>query len=125
VPVKRIPKTTSGKLQRHLLAHSYLEGEFDTQLAELEQLRASKPAAGITASGLAQKLKQICDSALADRRIGLNDNLFEIGVSSLKLIEIHENIDREFPGLVDLTELFDYPTVAELAEHLEKKVREA
>ena len=125
VPVKRIPKTTSGKLQRHLLAHSYIEGEFDAELAELEQLRAAKPAAGVTVGGLAQKLKQICDNALPDRRIGLQDNLFEIGVSSLKLIEIHENIDREFPGLVDLTELFDYPTVAELAEHLEKKLKDA
>jgi aryl carrier-like protein len=52
----------------------------------------------------------------ANRR---HDNLFEIGASSLKLIEIHENIDREFPGLIDLTELFDHPTIAELAKHLE------
>ena len=39
----------------------------------------------------------------------MTDNLFEIGASSLKLIEIHENIDREYPGLIDLTELFDHP----------------
>ena len=50
------------------------------------------------------------------------ENLFEIGASSLKLIEIHENIDREYPGLVDLTELFDFPTIAELAQHLEGKL---
>ena len=49
------------------------------------------------------------------RPIGLNDNLFEIGASSLKLIAIHEAIDREYPGMIDLTELFDYPTIAELA----------
>jgi acyl carrier protein len=74
---------------------------------------------------MAQKLKRICDNALPERRIGLQDNLFEIGVSSLKLIEIHESIDREFPGLVDLTELFDYPTVEELAQYLEKKLQGA
>ena len=44
------------------------------------------------------------------------------GASSLKLIEIHENIDRKYPGQVDLTELFDYPTIAELATHLEGKL---
>jgi fengycin family lipopeptide synthetase D len=49
--------------------------------------------------------------------------LFEIGASSLKLIEIHESIDKDFPGLVDLTELFDYPTIAQLAKHLEGKLK--
>ena len=52
----------------------------------------------------------------------MNDNLFEIGASSLKLIEIHEQIDRAWPGLVDLTELFDFPTIAELSRHLEGKL---
>ena len=52
-----------------------------------------------------------------------DDNLFEIGASSLKLIEIHENIDRDYPGLIDLTELFDHPTIAELAKHLQGKLR--
>jgi aryl carrier-like protein len=55
----------------------------------------------------------------------VTDNLFEIGASSLKLIEIHENVDREFPGLIDLTELFDHPTIATLAKHLEGKLKAA
>ena len=38
------------------------------------------------------------------------------------LIQIHEEIDKEYPGLVDLTELFDFPTVAQLARHLESKI---
>ena len=52
----------------------------------------------------------------------MHDNLFEIGASSLKLIEIHEQIDRSIPGQVDLTELFDFPTIAELAQHLQSKL---
>ena len=52
----------------------------------------------------------------------LHDNLFEVGASSLKLIEIHEQIDQQFPGQIDLTELFDFPTIAELAAHLEGKL---
>ena len=55
----------------------------------------------------------------------IHDNLFEIGASSLKLIEIHEQIDREYPGQVDLTELFDFPTIAELAQHLQGKLAQA
>jgi aryl carrier-like protein len=126
VPVKRIPKTTSGKVQRHLLEQAHVEGEFDPELAELQALRAANSGtAQVSGSELESQLQAICERALPGKRVDVNDNLFEIGASSLKLIEIHENIDREFPGLIDLTELFDHPTIAELAKHLEGKLSAA
>jgi len=123
VPVKRIPKTTSGKIQRHLLEESYVQGEFDAELAELRALRESQRGPESSSrTAIEDQLKTIVDAALEGKRVDLHDNLFEIGASSLKLIEIHEHIDREYPGLVDLTELFDFPTIAELAQHLEGKL---
>ena len=123
VPVKRIPKTTSGKIQRHLLEESYTDGEFDADLRVLAELRDAErgPEVG-SRSEIESKLKAICDAALEGKHIDVNDNLFEVGASSLKLIEIHEQIDREYPGKVDLTELFDFPTIAELAQHLRSKL---
>ena len=123
IPVKRIPKTTSGKVQRHLLEQAHIDGEFDQELAELQALRAAHSGtAQVSGSELETRLQAICERALPGKRIDVHDNLFDIGASSLKLIEIHENIDREFPGLIDLTELFDFPTIAELAKHLESKL---
>jgi acyl-CoA synthetase (AMP-forming)/AMP-acid ligase II/aryl carrier-like protein len=126
IPTKRIPKTTSGKVQRHLLEQAYIDGEFDADLAELSALRAAPGAGGqVSGTELETRLQSICEAALPGKRIDVNDNLFEIGASSLKLIEIHENIDRDFPGLIDLTELFDHPTIADLAKHLEAKLNAA
>jgi acyl-CoA synthetase (AMP-forming)/AMP-acid ligase II/acyl carrier protein len=126
IPVKRIPKTTSGKVQRHLLEQALIDGEFDTELRELETLRRDAPGAGaVTGSELEMRLQSICENALPGKPIDLNDNLFEIGASSLKLIEIHENIDREFPSLIDLIELFDHPTIKDLAKHLEAKLNKS
>jgi acyl-CoA synthetase (AMP-forming)/AMP-acid ligase II len=126
IPTKRIPKTTSGKVQRHLLEQAYIDGEFDADLAELAALRAAPGAAGqVSGTELETRLQSICEAALPGKRVDVNDNLFEIGASSLKLIEIHENIDRNFPGLIDLTELFDHPTIADLAKHLEAKLKAA
>ena len=123
IPVKRIPKTTSGKIQRHLLEESYVQGEFDAELAELRALReAQRGPESASRTAIEDRLKSIVDAALEGKRVDLHDNLFEVGASSLKLIEIHENVDREYPGLVDLTELFDFPTIAELAQHLEGKL---
>jgi acyl-CoA synthetase (AMP-forming)/AMP-acid ligase II/aryl carrier-like protein len=123
VPVRRIPKTTSGKIQRHLLEQSYVDGEFDAELKALAALReAQRGPETASRSGIEEKLRVICDAALGGRRVDVHDNLFELGASSLKLIEIHEQIDRQYPGQVDLTELFDFPTIAELARHLESKL---
>jgi acyl-CoA synthetase (AMP-forming)/AMP-acid ligase II/aryl carrier-like protein len=123
VPVKRIPKTTSGKIQRHLLEESYTQGEFAAELEQLAALRAARRGPQSTSrSQIEDSLTVVVEGALPGKRVDVQDNLFEIGASSLKLIEIHEQIDRLYPGLVDLTELFDFPTIAELARHLEDKL---
>jgi acyl-CoA synthetase (AMP-forming)/AMP-acid ligase II/acyl carrier protein len=120
VPVPRILKTTSGKLQRFALVDAYLAGEFDDDRMKLQQLAASveheEPATDVE-----RRLRAICDQALGDIGLGRHDNFFETGASSLKLIEIHEQIEDAFPGCVELTDLFDFPTLAELAEHLERR----
>jgi acyl-CoA synthetase (AMP-forming)/AMP-acid ligase II/aryl carrier-like protein len=125
VPVKRIPKTTSGKIQRHLLEQQYLDGEFAAELAQVESLRGALNVTAASTSGpeaIETRLLNLCNAVLAPRQVGPGDNLFEIGASSLKLIEIHEQVDREYPGAIDLTELFDHPTVADLARHLAAKL---
>ncbi|HUE11743.1 MAG TPA: non-ribosomal peptide synthetase [Steroidobacteraceae bacterium] len=124
IPVKRIPKTTSGKVQRYMLEKSHIEGEFDAEVAALKALREAHTGPHVQGSDLEARLQTICETALPGKRIEVGDNLFEIGASSLKLIEIHESIDRDFPGLIDLTELFDHPTIAELAKHLSAKLNQ-
>jgi acyl-CoA synthetase (AMP-forming)/AMP-acid ligase II/acyl carrier protein len=123
VPVKRIAKTTSGKIQRHLLEESYVAGDFDAEIAELKRLREAKRGpTSRSRNEIEEKLQAICTAALEGKRVGIDDNLFELGASSLKLIEIHEQIDHEYPGEIDLTEIFDFPSIGELARHLEAKL---
>ena len=122
VPVKRIPKTTSGKIQRVQLEEAFVAGEFADELVSLARLREAHHGHRDAGAGVESKIKAICDAALPDKRVEVDDNLFEIGASSLTLIQIHEELDKEYPGIVDLTELFDYPTVASLAKHVESKL---
>jgi Phosphopantetheine attachment site len=123
VPVTRMPKTTSGKFQRHLLEQQYLEGAFNTELAELARLRAHQPAAAASGgSEITQQLRAICEQELDGRSIDLDESLFDIGASSLKLIAIHERIERVWPGLVDVTDIFDHPSIGALARFIEHKL---
>lgn len=126
VPVKRIPKTTSGKLQRNALAEAYENGEFATELAEYDAAWAAHHGQGRAAAGRVEaQLKAIVDDAMPGKHVDIDENLFDVGASSLTLIQIHERIDELYPGLIDLTELFDFPTISELAKHLESKLAPA
>jgi len=121
--VKRIPKTTSGKLQRGALAEAYSNGEFDTELAALDAAWSAAHGQARAAAGtIERQLKGIVDDVLPGKNVDVDDNLFEIGASSLTLIQIHEKIDELYPEQVDLTELFDFPTISALAKHLEGKL---
>ena len=123
VPVSRIPKTTSGKIQRYLLAQAYEAGEFEPVLATLQtDAEANAADAPAAATAIETSLKEICDSYIKDKPIGVNDNIFELGTSSLTLAQIYQRIESVYPGQIEVTDFFDYPTIAELARYLEKRL---
>ncbi|MBT8098794.1 MAG: non-ribosomal peptide synthetase [Gammaproteobacteria bacterium] len=118
IPVARIPKTTSGKVQRAQLLNAYLDGEYDDIV---KTLSPSVPAASQDSDPLVAELVGICGEFAKDRSIGADDNLFEVGVSSLTLTEIVLAIDERHPGKLDISDLFDYPTLREVAAFLRRE----
>jgi acyl-CoA synthetase (AMP-forming)/AMP-acid ligase II len=122
VPVRRIPKTTSGKVQRHLLEQEYLDGAFAAELEQLAQLRGHAPPEPPAGSAVEQQLRLICEETLDGRSIDVEESLFDIGASSLKLLAIHERVEQLWPGLVDVTDIFDHPSIAALARFIEQKL---
>lgn len=126
IPIARLPKTTSGKIQRFKLADAYLQGEFTETLEKLRGLSQPAGSAEEIANGtIERELKEICNDLLKDKAIGLNDNIFELGTSSLALAQIYERIEAIYPGQLEVTDFFDYPTIAELAKYLESRLKAA
>ena len=119
IPVRRIPKTTSGKIQRAHLIDAYLNGDFDAVLPK------AAPEIGddesIDDDPVIAQLGAICREFAKDRRVGLDDNLFEVGISSLTLTEIILALEEKYPGKVDINDLFDYPTIRELARFIDRE----
>ncbi|HEX9140071.1 MAG TPA: non-ribosomal peptide synthetase [Steroidobacteraceae bacterium] len=122
VPVKRVPKTTSGKIQRHALEQAYLEGAYATELAELKILNDQHPESDTSHGQIEQALQELVDAAMDGRRIAAHESLFEAGISSLKLVAIHEQIEQRWPKLLDITDIFDHPSIAELAQLIEGRL---
>ena len=118
IPVSRIPKTTSGKVQRAHLLRDYLDGEFAELLSEMAPTEDASDE--VDADPLVAELEIICREFSKERKIGADDNLFEVGVSSLTLTEIVLAIDERYPGKLDISDLFDYPTLREVAAFLRR-----
>ncbi len=70
---------------------------------------------------LEQKLANLWQQMLGVDRVGLEDNFFELGGNSVGLAQVHGKmrtlIDRDIP----ITDLFQYPTIRSLANHLNQK----
>lgn len=126
VPVARIPKTSSGKLQRYALAEAFDRGEFDAVLGELAPLLADVGVGSGEGqddrgeeTATARRLVEICTPLVAGRQLTAQVHLLESNLNSLTLARIHEAIDREFPNRVEVTDLFEYPTLGQLAGYLD------
>lgn len=123
LPIDRIPKTTSGKVQRYLLASGYREGSYDAAIQEIGRLQGSRQAAEENLQiELEYVLKDIFDTVIVDKEIGIEDDLFELGTSSLALAEIYQRIEDLYPGQTEITDMFDHPTIRMLACHLNGKL---
>ncbi|MDB5808643.1 MAG: AMP-dependent synthetase [Betaproteobacteria bacterium] len=126
IPISKMPKTTSGKIQRYLLADAYQKGEFSNVVAQLHDLTVHAAAAAPEAHNeIERNLKEICNSFLTDRPVGVHDNIFELGTSSLTLAQIYQRIEVIYPGQLEVTDFFDYPTIAELAKYLQSRLNAA
>jgi len=122
IPVSNVPKTTSGKLQRGILGQAYLAGDYDESLQQMDELLQAithSDHSGKTETEV--KLKHIFDEVVKDSSISFDDNFFEIGFSSLTLMEIHMQIDESWPDEVDIEDIFTYQTITELAQFIESK----
>lgn len=116
VPVTRIPKTTSGKVQRNVLARNFNNGEYDRIL--VAAIPESRPADEL--ASVLDFLVTCCNEHSGSVSVGPDDDLFDVGISSLMLTEFVLAVDERFPSLVDIDDLFDYPTLSVLASRIEE-----
>jgi len=136
VAVQRIPKTTSGKVQRFELLRNFSAGEYqylrqepvtsatfqsdDENDATADEVIVVDSASSDMSTSA--RLLSLCNSHIEGMQLGVDDNLFELGISSLTLAEIHASIEDTWPDQIEITDLFDYPTVTELAAFLDSKM---
>jgi len=119
------PRTTSGKLRRTHLRERYQAGEFAALIAAvhtaLAELRPPPSLAADTpADRLEQELIQLCAQALGidARVVGAHESVFDLGATSLQLMDLLAAIGDRFRIEPDPAALRQRPTPAGLADWL-------
>jgi polyketide synthase PksJ len=105
IPVKNMPLTSQGKLDvNHLL--------------QLINVVDEAPIGGDTIVNLKEKILKIWQRVLANPHIKTSDNFFDIGGSSLALVEVHVQLEQIVDFKLPITDLFYYPTIDQLVDYM-------
>ncbi|SFI32157.1 MULTISPECIES: type I polyketide synthase [unclassified Bacillus (in: firmicutes)] len=65
-----------------------------------------------------QVICQIFQDFLGLEQVGIHDNFFDLGANSLDIVQITNRVNKELGTNEAVVTLFTYPSVAELAQHL-------
>ena len=105
VMLPALPLLPNGKVNRHALP--------DPQAAER---RASADRAPL--SGVERAIAGVWSEELGIDRVGPEENFFDLGGHSLKMMRVHGRLQQLYGDAVSLLDLFEHPTVRAIAAHV-------
>jgi acyl carrier protein len=104
--IDSIPLTPNGKLDRRALP------EPDKQRPNLwSEYRMPRNIVEKAIAGIWQEVLNL-------EKVGIHDNFFDLGGHSLLLVQVHAKLKEKFKLDLSLIELFNYPTVSDLARYV-------
>ena len=105
VVLERLPRTPNLKVDRNALP---VPGHVAPAAAAYVQ----------PGSALEESIAAIWQDVLRRPKVGVNENFFDIGGHSLLTVRVHSRLRAAIDRPVTLTDLFRFPTIRSLAEHL-------
>ncbi|OWV38290.1 non-ribosomal peptide synthetase [Bacillus spizizenii] len=120
LPIRKLPKTTSGKVKRYELAEQYESGKFaleSTKIKEFLESHSTEPVQ-TPIHEIETALLSIFSEVMDGKKIHLNDQYFDMGATSIQLSQIAERIEQRFGCELTVADLFTYPSIADLAAFL-------
>jgi tyrocidine synthetase III len=104
------PVTSNGKVDRRELAARTTKG---TQRKETYVAPRNK---------VEEQLAKIWEEVLGIEKVGIDENFFELGGNSLKIVQIFKRINDEYPTNVSVSKLFMYNTIQQQSDFIHQKM---
>lgn len=108
IAVTEIPLSPNGKVDKKRLPRAEASG------SSSQEYTAPRTAAEKT-------ITRIIGEVLGTDRVGVRDNFFSMGINSVKSIRIYRKLEQEYPGKLNISDLFSYATAEQLAARLEDR----
>jgi acyl transferase domain-containing protein/acyl carrier protein len=77
------------------------------------------PASPVVGASLLDNVTSVWKDYLGHDQIGVHDNIFELGASSLDVVQVNNVLKSALKIDVPVTTLFEYPTIASFINHIE------
>jgi hypothetical protein len=106
VTLERLPLTPNGKVDRKALPVP------ETTAAPRQQSYVAP------AGSLEEMLLELWQETLGQEAIGVEDNFFDIGGHSLLVVRLHRKLAGMIEQAISLTDLYRFPTIRSLTDHL-------
>lgn len=127
VPIRKIPKTTSGKVQRYVLAREYEQGKFTEVLQQVDDIiqasqQGTAESADAALKSVEQKLIEIFQEILEITLVDSSIAFFDIGITSIQLVRVVDQLEQQFNLRIDAADFFSYPSIAKLAKYISDRL---
>lgn len=118
IPIRKIPKTTSGKIQRYRLVEDYHQGVFNEKLEQVRSIvSTSQFEEPKELNEIEEKLLGIWQRVFQGENLSIHDRFFNLGGDSLKAAKAIQLINQEFNLVLPNKIIFQYPTIRLLAKN--------
>ena len=114
IKVDTFPLTVNGKIDRKVLLH--IANETDLNTLQKDYIAPRNP--------FEEMLAKLWSTVLNREKISVHDNFLEIGGDSLAGIRLMTRVNNTFKLKLPINRIFEYPTIAMLAVHIEKTITE-
>ncbi len=121
LPIRQIPKTTSGKIQHFQLVTQFDAGEFDEAMATLTALRQPAQGQPNQTGNTLNTLRGIWSELTGSPADVLTETVGAAGLNSLLAIRLQGFVKQEFGVLLPLQRIADNPTLLELSQFIDSQ----
>lgn len=123
VPVRRMPKTTSGKIQRYKFAEGYKVGEFEETVRKIRDITRNECSSTIEVlptNETEQKLYDLYKEIVKHNSFDINNNLIELGANSIAIMKMISKVNDEFNCDISISEFMKNCSISQLAKLIQK-----
>jgi acyl carrier protein len=99
--------TINGKIDKKALTIDLSETN-NNKTSELKELTSTQ-----------KKVLKIWQDIIKTKSLGINDNFFDVGGTSLLAVRVVDRIEKEFNIRFVLRNFFNYPIIQNIAEHID------